>query len=974
MKKYLFIILLSQVQLASAITYYVATNGSDMNNGRTLSTPYATVAKGLSMLKGAGDTLFIRGGVYMQTGFLGIGASGTRGRNVCVWAYPPDYESGNHPILDYRNVVLPSPTNYSCISITGRQYVHIKGLTVRNLFQRRTGGYLPQGFSAVNCANITFENCTAHDISGRGFWYFSGAWNAWDGANAPFQSDTTYFVNCDAYNLCDSLSSTPGNAADGFKVGGYLGNVIYFYGCRAWNYTDDGFDPSGPATRIFESCWATSTKKYVGTGMMVEGNGFKTAAMWNSQASYINSGTNYVQIRNCIAAYCHGIGFYNNLEPGLQNNALYQNNTAYRNHTGFADIITNVTRTSKYYNNIAIYSTSRGQGFDPLYEVAIYYPNVYPSATNNWVADGGSQNWPGWKYNPAFSVTNDDFISIDSSQIRLPRKPDGSLPDITFLRLAPGSDLIDAGTNVGLSYYGSAPDIGYSEYVAGPVTHPAPAFVSALIQNSSPDLLEMSYILNLANIVPHTSAFTVTVNSIPITVVSVGISGTKVLLRLSSPVNAGDIVTVSYTKPATNPLQTPAGGVAESLSPRSVANNVTSNIPLYISSVIENETPTRLEMTYDVNLANILPSTSAFSVRVNSFSRNVTSVTIVGNKVRLILASAVVNGDVITVSYSKPLTNMLQSTSGGQAASLSTQPVTNRVNPAIPVFVGAVVENSAPGRIEMTYNLTLANVIPSNAAFTVLINSNARSINSVLISGSKVMIGLTSPVLFGDVITVSYSKPASNPLQTPNGGQAQTIQAQPVINNVSLSSNNPPTVSIISPSPGASYYSADFVRIDAIATDTDGTISTIEFFSGTNRLGEKSTPPYFYIWANPTEGAHALTAVATDNSGAKTISIPVTINIVKKTDPIDELIAGGINLYPNPNNGQFTIEVTSEMPINAVSTASVLTISGSKILQMAFPEGQISDLYDISDSPSGIYVFVLKSGSRIIATRKFIKL
>jgi hypothetical protein len=41
-------------------------------------------------------------------------------------------------------------------------------------------------------------------------------------------------------------------------------------------------------------------------------------------------------------------------------------------------------------------------------------------------------------------------VSIDVSQVYAPRKADGSLPDITFGKPAPGSDLIDAGVGVEL--------------------------------------------------------------------------------------------------------------------------------------------------------------------------------------------------------------------------------------------------------------------------------------------------------------------------------------------------------------------------------------------------------------------------------------------------------------------------------------------------------------------------------------------
>ena len=104
---------------------------------------------------------------------------------------------------------------------------------------------------------------------------------------------------------------------------------------------------------------------------------------------------------------------------------------------------------------------------------------------------------------------------------------------------------------------------------------------------------------------------------------AVAISGTKVLLTLASPVVYGDVVTVAYTKPASNPLQTASGGQAASITAQNVTNNVAAVNPVYVSSVIENATPSRLEMTYNLTLANIVPATSAFTVMVNSSARSV---------------------------------------------------------------------------------------------------------------------------------------------------------------------------------------------------------------------------------------------------------------------------------------------------------------------------------------------------------------
>jgi len=56
------------------------------------------------------------------------------------------------------------------------------------------------------------------------------------------------------------------------------------------------------------------------------------------------------------------------------------------------------------------------------------------------------------------------FASVDEALAEAARQADGSLPDVSFMVLATGSDLIDVGTDVGLPYNGSAPDLGAFEY------------------------------------------------------------------------------------------------------------------------------------------------------------------------------------------------------------------------------------------------------------------------------------------------------------------------------------------------------------------------------------------------------------------------------------------------------------------------------------------------------------------------------
>ncbi len=111
---------------------------------------------------------------------------------------------------------------------------------------------------------------------------------------------------------------------------------------------------------------------------------------------------------------------------------------------------------------------------------------------------------------------------------------------------------------------------------------------------------------------------------------------------------------------------------------------VYSQTPSYVSSEVKNTTPTRIEITYSVNLDTIVPASAAFSVLVNTLSRPVTAVAISGTRVVLFLPNAIIYGDVITVSYAMPSINQLRSISGEQAGSMTAQAVTNNVAAGAP--------------------------------------------------------------------------------------------------------------------------------------------------------------------------------------------------------------------------------------------------------------------------------------------------
>ena len=102
----------------------------------------------------------------------------------------------------------------------------------------------------------------------------------------------------------------------------------------------------------------------------------------------------------------------------------------------------------------------------------------------------------------------------------------------------------------------------------------------------------------------------------------------------------------------------------------------------------------------------------------------------------------------------------------------------------IPVYFGSVIENATPALLVMNYGLSLANILPAASAFTVQVNSANMAINAVAVSGTKVQLTLASSIKYGDIVTVSYTKPVSNPLQTSSGGLTASISVQPVTNNL----------------------------------------------------------------------------------------------------------------------------------------------------------------------------------------------
>jgi hypothetical protein len=362
----------------------------------TLAQP-TTVADALSRVS-AGGTIYLRGGRYALATTLALSRDGTESAPIELRLYPLDDE---RPLLDFSSMAESSSNRG--LTLSG-DYWHVYGIDV---------------FAAGdNCLFVggshnTVEFSTFSECADTGLQLGSGA------------SDNT-IINCDSFFNADSSLEN----ADGFAAKLDVGTGNEFIGCRAWNNLDDGWDgylrPADNVTTTHERCWAIDNGKLkdgsVGAG---DGNGFKTGGSDDKDLRH-----NAVY-ESCISAGNVHDGFDHNSNRG---NVTILNSAAHDNGANINFSTSNIAASLTIKNTISL--GTRGD----------------QSAT---VTDVTHNSWQDGR-----SASASDFVSIDRAMLKGPRKADGSLPDIDYLRLKADSPLRNAGVDVGLPYAGSAPDIG----------------------------------------------------------------------------------------------------------------------------------------------------------------------------------------------------------------------------------------------------------------------------------------------------------------------------------------------------------------------------------------------------------------------------------------------------------------------------------------------------------------------------------
>ena len=415
--------------------YFVATDGDDGGTG-AIDDPWASWSKIGDITLVPGDIVYIRGGTYRTTGDGSTtvhvrwdGINGTINDTIKIMAYP-----GETPILNLDNITQTAQYSY-IIFIQNSNYLHIKGLRVTGLPQQPYGnsGTLSYGFRLSGSSHNLIEFNEADHLAFRGYDLGSG-------------SNYNLFLNSDAHHLKDPYSyPDPYGGADGFgRTGGSTATGNVFRNCRAWLCSDDGWDHySTDGYTYIEGCWSfwNGYLDEARTQPAGDGTGFKLGP-GNTNLTIASR-----IVTNCLAVQNRANGLDQNFYEGVGEFASHiYNNTMYGN--------------GQYGFRMRPYGTSNGSNAD------IIRNNVaYSNTAGTYLGDAGdTQDHNTW--NGLVTLTSADFVSLNTAVLDDARQADGSLPDITLLHLATGSDLIDAGIDVGLPYE-NAPDMGCFEYIGG---------------------------------------------------------------------------------------------------------------------------------------------------------------------------------------------------------------------------------------------------------------------------------------------------------------------------------------------------------------------------------------------------------------------------------------------------------------------------------------------------------------------------
>jgi uncharacterized repeat protein (TIGR02059 family) len=621
-----------------ATTYYIDPSGSDSNNGSS-SSPWKTLSYACSRATSSGDIIHVNSGTYTETNQSNL-APGVSIEGVGVTSIIKSHVGGSNWTIQLlsstqgtngnqhiSNIKLDGDnlTSYAPIGIFDRSNVEIYKCTFINFYSRginfqarqdpgepttwatgnkfhdntvmncssctppdngdgTTGALMIAGQQSMLIYNNTLDQ-TQRSPGSNGFLIKGvGGYNKdikiYNNTllKAPYEG-TTWDFAIEMWNCLGGIEIYNNTMTGSIDFSGTYGVAKGVYSYGAWIHNNIiGEDTNSSRTK-----WTRGVQfEQQAEGIIVEKNWFKNMGSAVYFPVYHESPFTFSTYKDITIRYNifnnlgsadglskSGYGIYFNIANGGINvcNGFYVYNNVFIGHVGttltgwgieIPDNFATISNVSIRNNIVENFDDEPVYGSTAVSGLSIENNIFYNNGHNNIpVYSGSGTVQKNLTVNPLFVSSTDFHLQAGSQAIGKGLSITGLTTDYD------GNTLNDP------------PSIGaYESGLAG--LGVIPVYQSSVTQNATPSLLEMTYNQTLANIAPATTSFSVLVNGVAMTVKTVNISGTKVQLALASAIKFGDVVSVSYSKPATNPLQTPTGGVAVSISNQTIINNLTN--------------------------------------------------------------------------------------------------------------------------------------------------------------------------------------------------------------------------------------------------------------------------------------------------------------------------------------------------------------------------------------------------------------
>jgi len=312
-----------------------------------------------------------------------------------------------------------------------------------------------------------------------------------------------------------------------------------------------------------------------------------------------------------------------------------------------------------------------------------------------------------------------------------------------------------------------------------------PPALESLTINGNALVLDYNEALDNSS-VPANGDFIVTINGNSATITNVSSSSDKVNLTITPSVINGDNVILSYTA-GTNPIQDTQGTDASNFNNQAVTNNTPDvtppTAPQNVSAVAI--AGGNVEVTFD-DVDETGSGVASYSIKRS---------TVQGSS--YVQVGTVTDNESVTYTYTDNTTTdgityyyVVSAIDGDSNESINSSEVFATADSDLPQLQTTTVNESF---LRLNYNETLDNTsIPATIDYSVTVNSVARSVTNISISGSLVTLTLNPEVEEGDNVVVSYTA-GTNKIEDQAGNEAASFSNQSVTNNTAAFNVTPPS-------------------------------------------------------------------------------------------------------------------------------------------------------------------------------------